>query len=59
MCRINEEMCDEARKESKRETSIEIAQKLISMNMPVEDIAKATNLSVEEVQSLAKKIKSE
>ena len=63
MCRINEEMCNEARmegyKEGAREISIEIAQRLISMGMgTIEDIAKATELSVEEVQSLADKMKA-
>ncbi len=60
MCRINEEMCNEARMEGKKESSIEIAQQLLSMGMgTVEDIAKATKLSIKEVQELAKKIKSE
>lgn len=60
MCRINEEMCNEARMEGKKENSIEVAQQLLSMGMgTVEDIAKATKLSIKEVQELAKKIKSE
>ena len=64
MCRINEEMCNEARmegiKKGKKENSIEVAQQLLSMGMgTVEDIAKATKLSIKEVQELAKKIKSE
>ena len=46
MCRINEEMVNEAR--------IEVAQQLISMGMgTIEDIAKATKLPIEEVQALA------
>lgn len=61
MCRINEEMCNEARmegfkegfEEGKREYTIEVAQQLISMGMNTEDIAQVTKLSIEEVQSLA------
>lgn len=69
MCRINEEMCNEARmegfkegfeegfkegfEEGKREYTIEVAQRLISMGMNTEDIAQVTKLSIEEVQSLA------
>ena len=70
MCRINEEMCNEARMEGRmegriegrmegeKEKSIKIAQQLISMGMNTEDIVKATELSVEEVQSLADKMKA-
>ena len=55
MCRINEEMCNEARMEGRMEGAIKIAQKLISMGMSTEDIVKATGLSIEEVQALANK----
>ena len=59
MCRINEEMCNEARMEGRMENSIEIANGLIEMGtMNYEDIAKLTKLSLEEVQELAKKINS-
>ena len=59
MCRINEEMCNEARMEGRMENSIEIANGLIEMGtMNDEDIARLTKLSLEEVQALAKKIKS-
>ena len=51
MCRINEDMVNDAKKEA----LIAVAQNLISMNMSSEDIAKATKLSIEEVQSLANK----
>ena len=41
MCRINEEMCNEARMEGRMEgekgKSIKIAQQLISMGMRIED----------------------
>ncbi len=61
MCRINEEMCNEARmegfkegfEEGVREYTLEVAQRLISMGMNTKDIAKVTKLSIEEVQSLA------
>ncbi|MCI7349557.1 MAG: hypothetical protein MSH60_02255 [Ruminococcus sp.] len=53
MCRINEEMCNEARMEGEKEKSIKIAQHLLSMGMSTEDIVKATELPIEEVQSLA------
>ncbi len=64
MCRINEEMCNEARMEGiiegEKGKSIKIAQQLLSMGVgTIEDIVKATELSVDEVRSLAKKIKSE
>lgn len=31
---------------------MEIAKNLLNMNMPIEDISKATNLSIEEIESL-------
>ena len=56
MCRINEEMCNEARMEGEKGKSIEIANGLIEMGtMNFEDIARLTKLSLEEVQSLANK----
>ena len=59
MCRINEEMCNEARMEGiiegEKGKSIKIAQQLISMGMSTEDIVKATGLSIEEVQALVNK----
>ena len=59
MCRINEEMCNEARMEGEKRKSIEIANGLIKRGtMSFEDIAELTKLSLEEVQELAKKIKS-
>ena len=66
MCRINEEMCNEARmegfkegfEEGKREYTMKVAQRLMLMGMNTEDIVKATELSVEEVQSLADKMKA-
>ena len=32
--------------------NVEIAKNLLNMNMPIEDISKATNLSIEEIESL-------
>ncbi|MBQ5333582.1 MAG: Rpn family recombination-promoting nuclease/putative transposase [Oscillospiraceae bacterium] len=63
MCRINEEMCNEARMEGiiegEKGKSIKIAKQLISMGMgTIEDIAKVTKLPIEEVQSLADKMKA-
>lgn len=70
MCRINEEMCNEARMEGIKEgikegiekgekgKSIEIANGLIKRGtMSFEDIAELTKLSLEEVQALANKSK--
>ena len=62
MCRINEEMCNEARMEGRMEgekgKSIEIAAGLIKRGtMSFEDISELTKLSLEEVQSLANKSK--
>ncbi len=59
MCRINEEMCNEARMEGEKEKSVKIAQQLISMGMSTKDISKATELSIEEVQDLADKTKAD
>ena len=58
MCRINEEMCNEARMEGilegEKGKSIEIANGLLEMGtMGFEDIAKLTKLSIEEVEALA------
>ena len=33
--------------------SIEIAKNLLSMNMPIEDISKATGLSIEEINKIS------
>ena len=38
--------------EGKRENQIEIAKKLLSMNMKIEDISHATGLSTEEIKQL-------
>ncbi len=40
--------------EGKIEGAIEIAKNLISMDLPLEDVAKATKLSIEEVKKLKK-----
>ena len=53
MCRINEEMVIDAKKEA----LVAVAQNLLSMNMSAEDVSKATGLSIEEVQALANKSK--
>ena len=34
---------------------MEIAKKLLNMNMSIEDISKATNLSIEEIEKLRSK----
>jgi predicted transposase/invertase (TIGR01784 family) len=49
MCKIMEDMVNEAKLENKRE----IAKNLIEAGISYEQIAKATGLSLEEVQNLA------
>ena len=55
--RVKEERDNRARmrgalEEGKREERIEIARRLLDMNVPLEDIVKATFLSHEEIQKL-------
>ncbi|MCI7349556.1 MAG: hypothetical protein MSH60_02250 [Ruminococcus sp.] len=58
MCRINEEMVNEAKQEARQEKAIEIANGLIKRGtMSFEDIAELTKLSLEEIQALANKSK--
>ena len=42
----------EGREEGRAEEKVEIARKLLEMNSPVNDIAKATGLSIEEIERL-------
>lgn len=53
MCKLNEDMINEA----KYKNSVSIALNLISMGLNLEDIAKATGLSIEEVQELSQNLK--
>ena len=39
--------------EGENKKSIEIAKNLLSMNMPLEDISKATGLSIEEIKKIS------
>lgn len=57
MCKLNEDMINEATKEAKYKNSVSIALNLISMGLNLEDIAKATELSIEEVQELSQNLK--
>ena len=41
---------EEGRKEGKREQAIEIARKLLKLNMPIDEIAKATDLTRKEIE---------
>ncbi len=41
-----------ARREAKQEEKIEIARNLLEMNIPHDQIAKATDLTLEEIRSL-------
>ena len=47
-----EEGWKEGREEGRAEEKVEIARKLLEMNSPVNDIAKATGLSIEEIERL-------
>lgn len=54
MCKAIEEMRNQAQAEREYQTQIKIALNLISLGtVSIEDIAKATNLSLEDVQELA------
>jgi hypothetical protein len=53
MCKIMEDMVNETARETARETAMEIAKNLIEAGISYEQIAKATGLSLEEVQNLA------
>ena len=44
---------DNAKKEGREETLIEIAKNLLEMKMPFETIMKATGLSIEEIVKLS------
>lgn len=57
MCKLNEDMINEATNEAKYKNSVSIALNLISMGLNLEDIAKATGLSIEEVQELSQNLK--
>lgn len=54
MCKAIEEMRNQAQAEREYQTQIKIALNLISLGtVSIEDIAKVTNLSLEDVQELA------
>jgi predicted transposase/invertase (TIGR01784 family) len=43
---------EEGREEGKREKAIAVARKLLGLNMPIDEIAEATDLSCEEIKAL-------
>ena len=45
-------MLDDAKKEGLKEASIEIAKNMINMKMNIEDISKATGLSINDIEKL-------
>ena len=49
-----EEAKEEGMSQGENKKSIEIAKNLLSMNMPIEDISKATGLSIEDLQNIKK-----
>lgn len=61
MCKLNEEMVNEAKLEAKLEAeyenSIKVATKMISDSVPIEKIADYTDLTFEEINELATKLK--
>lgn len=58
MCKLNEDMCNEAAKAARYEQAVETAVKLIKKGlMTLEDIAECSNLSLDEVKALAEKHK--
>lgn len=61
MCKLNEEMVNEAKLEAKLEAeyenSIKVATKMISDSVPIEKIANYTDLTFEEINELATKLK--
>ena len=49
-----EEAKEEGMSQGENKKSIEIAKNLLSMNMSIEDISKATGLSIEDLQNIKK-----
>ena len=49
----------EAKNEGKEQKSIEIAKKLLNMNMPIEQISEATELPPEKVKQIKKSLSKE
>ena len=45
-------MMEDAKEEGISSEKINIAKNLLSMNMPIEDISKATGLSIDEIKNL-------
>jgi len=43
---------EEGREEGKREKAIAVARKLLGLNMPIDEIVEATDLSCEEIKAL-------
>jgi hypothetical protein len=50
--RVKEEGKEEGKVEGKYEKSINIAKNLLKMNIPIEQVAQATELPIEEIQKL-------
>jgi predicted transposase/invertase (TIGR01784 family) len=52
-----EEGIEKGRKEGRKETALETATAVIKKNLPLEDIAEITDLSLDEVKQLAASLK--
>lgn len=60
MCRINEEMCNEAAQDAKYENSVDIALKMLSKGkLTIEEISEYSGLTIEEIKDLDKQIKND
>ena len=53
--KIQNSLLSEAKEEGISQEKVSIAKNLLSMNMPLEDISKATGLSIENLNELKKK----
>ena len=54
--KIQNSLLSEAKEEGISQEKVSIAKNLLSMNMPLEDISKATGLSIENLNELKKKL---
>ena len=54
--KIQNSLLSEAKEEGISQEKVSIAQNLLSMNMPLEDISKATGLSIENLNELKKEL---
>ena len=52
LCEVRDETWDEAWEEASREKALQTARNLLLMGLPVEQIAQATGLPIEEVEAL-------